>query len=67
MIEIEDYVHIATGSEEEKEEVRLLFEEFEIPYYDWKDKNTLVTDVYFTDQIYRLLEEEVNHKQLSWR
>lgn len=67
MIEIEDYVHIAMGSKEEKEEVRLLFEEFEIPYYDWEDKNTLVTDVYFASQIYEFLENNVDDEKLSWR
>lgn len=67
MIEIDDYVHIATGSKEEKEEVILLFESFDIPYYDWEEKNTLVTDIYFADQIYTMLEDNMDNKKLSWR
>lgn len=67
MIEIENYVHIITGSKEEAEEVRLLFEEYEIPYYLWVDKYTLITDTYFSYQIYELLENNLDDEKLGWR
>ena len=67
MIEIDDYVHVTAGSKEDIDEVKTLLGEFGIPYYYWEEKNTLVTDIYFAGEIYRVLEDNMDDMKLSWK
>lgn len=59
MIEISDeYLFVFTDSKEEKEKVKKVFDDYEIPFSDKNEKH-IITYRSFASEVYNILEENL--------